>query len=432
MALLISGSPVFGQTPTTTNGWFQLFQAKNDFTWSGSDGGPTCRASNGQTYWAFGDTVLGTRNTTSGGYNGGWFMVANTILVESNGVLRAATSTSPAIPDPNNGDRYWPLGLFEASGYLYCLCQRVMRTNTLSGFLPVGAEFAKFQFQPDGQLTFLGMIATPGTGIVQGIGPSTIQWADDAIVYNGYVYVFGDALTGVFLSPKAGYVCRVAVANLESTNAWTFWNGSSWVANMSSSAAILPDNPTSVRVYGGKWVMLYKPFAGGGNQAKAAIAVAPQGPYSPGQVIFPSASGTTSNGVTIELHCYNTYNPMAHPEYPLSSGKLLVSIAWNGCDLFNDTARDAGLCKPRFYEITLPGIPPVYPPVSLTIERDGSGGFFIRYTGAPNITYRLQRAASVTGTWTNLATNTAPASGLIEYHDTSPLPGQTFYRSVQP
>lgn len=37
--------------------------------------------------------------------------------------------------------------------------------------------------------------------------------------------------------------------------------------------------------------------------------------------------------------------------------------------------------------------------------------------------YRLQRAASVSGTWTNLATNAAPASGLIEYHDKSPLAG---------
>jgi len=162
------------------------------------------------------------------------------------------------------------------------------------------------------------------------------------------------------------------------------------------------------------------------------MASNPWGPYSAGQVIIQSPGGTTTNGVTTELHCYQTYSPQLHPEYPLASGKLLVSVAWNGCDLFNDTAEDAGLYKPRFYEVALAGIPPVYPPVSLTIERDGGSGYFMRYTGAPNITYRLQRAASVTGTWANLATNTAPASGFIEYHDTSPLPGQAFYRSVQP
>ena len=70
--------------------------------------------------------------------------------------------------------------------------------------------------------------------------------------------------------------------------------------------------------------------------------------------------------------------------------------------------------------------------IHLAIERDGSGGLFIRFTGVPNVTCRLLRAASVTGTWSNLATNTAPASGLIEYHETFPVRSQAFYRTTQP
>jgi len=46
--------------------------------------------------------------------------------------------------------------------------------------------------------------------------------------------------------------------------------------------------------------------------------------------------------------------------------------------------------------------------------------------------YHLQRATSVTGPWDTIDTQTAPASGLIEYHETNPPPGQAFYRSVQP
>jgi hypothetical protein len=57
------------------------------------------------------------------------------------------------------------------------------------------------------------------------------------------------------------------------------------------------------------------------------------------------------------------------------------------------------------------------PAVHLTIVREGGSGYFIRYTGAAGLTYRLQRAASVTGPWSNLAANTAPTSGLIEYHE---------------
>ena len=71
-------------------------------------------------------------------------------------------------------------------------------------------------------------------------------------------------------------------------------------------------------------------------------------------------------------------------------------------------------------------------PIFLAVARDGSGGLFIRISSLPDVTYRLQRATSLTGPWSNLATNTSPASGLIEFHETSPPPGQAFYRTVQP
>jgi hypothetical protein len=144
------------------------------------------------------------------------------------------------------------------------------------------------------------------------------------------------------------------------------------------------------------------------------LASNPWGPYSSGQVIFQSPGGTTSNGVTTELHCYITYNPQSHPQYPLSSGKLLVSIVWNGCDLFNDSARDAGLYKPRFYEVALAGIPPVYPPpVSLTIERNATN-LILRW---PEGT--LLETTNLTGGWvTNYAASpyTNPMSGNSKFY----------------
>jgi uncharacterized membrane protein/subtilisin-like proprotein convertase family protein len=59
-------------------------------------------------------------------------------------------------------------------------------------------------------------------------------------------------------------------------------------------------------------------------------------------------------------------------------------------------------------------------------------GVRLRFNGVPGLTYRLQRAPSVTGPWNTINTQTATASGLIEFNDTSPLPGQAFYRTVQP
>jgi hypothetical protein len=69
--------------------------------------------------------------------------------------------------------------------------------------------------------------------------------------------------------------------------------------------------------------------------------------------------------------------------------------------------------------------------VRLAMERDNGDGFFIRFTGTPNSTFRLQRAPALTGPWSDIATNTAPRSGLIEYHETSAPPGNGFYRVLQ-
>ncbi len=69
---------------------------------------------------------------------------------------------------------------------------------------------------------------------------------------------------------------------------------------------------------------------------------------------------------------------------------------------------------------------------SLTIASDGSGGYFINFKGIPDLTYRLQRAATLSGPWDTIITNAAPASGLIEYHETTPPSDAAFYRTVQP
>src|SRR5262249_1656711 len=68
----------------------------------------------------------------------------------------------------------------------------------------------------------------------------------------------------------------------------------------------------------------------------------------------------------------------------------------------------------------------------LALASDGSGGYVINFKGVPDLTCRLQRAASVTGPWETIATNTGPASGLIQPHEMTPLAGAAFYRAVQP
>jgi outer membrane protein assembly factor BamB len=59
-------------------------------------------------------------------------------------------------------------------------------------------------------------------------------------------------------------------------------------------------------------------------------------------------------------------------------------------------------------------------------------GVRLRFTGIPGRSYTIERAPSVTGPWTTLNTQIAPASGLLEFLDTALPPGSAFYRTVQP
>jgi secreted PhoX family phosphatase len=70
-------------------------------------------------------------------------------------------------------------------------------------------------------------------------------------------------------------------------------------------------------------------------------------------------------------------------------------------------------------------------PLALSIAPDGSGGFFMRVQGKANLSYQLQRTPTMNGQWTTNAMQTAPASGVVEFHDTSPLLDRAFYRAVR-
>jgi hypothetical protein len=68
----------------------------------------------------------------------------------------------------------------------------------------------------------------------------------------------------------------------------------------------------------------------------------------------------------------------------------------------------------------------------LSIAPDGSGGFFIGVQGRANLSCHLQRAQTLNGQWTTNAVQSAPGSGLLNFHETSPLPDRAFYRAFQP
>lgn len=346
LMLLCTGTALAQTAPATSAGFFNLFQNKNDWIWSGGDQVTSLKASNGLVYWSFGDTIQGTE-ATNGAYASGWRMVANSILVQRGGQLGPAT-TGLAVPNASDGDRYWTQGMFQANGYLYVLCQRVR--NTPDGWFELrGVELAKFAFNTDGTLRRVGVLSTPSSGRIGGNSAAATQYAGDAVVSGTTVYIFGYAnAPSDPYAPHRSYVARVAASQVETPSAWRFrYADGTWGTDMALAAPILHAQVASVRLIGSNWYLAYKPWNGWGDTVYIERRSSPWGaPLATTTVSSPA--GTTAGGQD-----YQTYSPQLHPEQVLTSGKTLLSIAWNGKTLA-DIAADADLYKPRFYEVTLP------------------------------------------------------------------------------
>lgn len=59
-------------------------------------------------------------------------------------------------------------------------------------------------------------------------------------------------------------------------------------------------------------------------------------------------------------------------------------------------------------------------------------GVRLRFNGVSGRSYNLERAPAVTGPWSTINTQTAPASGFFEYLDTNSPMAAAFYRTSQP
>ena len=59
-------------------------------------------------------------------------------------------------------------------------------------------------------------------------------------------------------------------------------------------------------------------------------------------------------------------------------------------------------------------------------------GYTVQFACTPGYSYRIQRATDITGPWSDISTNTAPADGFVTYTDTGAPAGKAFYRTVTP
>jgi hypothetical protein len=74
----------------------------------------------------------------------------------------------------------------------------------------------------------------------------------------------------------------------------------------------------------------------------------------------------------------------------------------------------------------------VFSGLGLGVFPDGADGYSVRFKDTSALTYRMERALTLSGPWTTIATNTATDLGIISVHDTDAPSKQGFYRTARP
>jgi hypothetical protein len=311
--------------------------------WQAADIGASTRLSDGRIVWLFGDTLRTASYDPR--------VVANSMLLSSRGCVSQVVppSQGPVVPDAADGTVRWPMAVAaKRSGRvdtLVVLCSDIDRGDSGPfGFTYLGSSAAVFTVEPNGVPELQKVVRlTPRSR-----DPQQVNWGAAAVLHDGWFYVYGTRLTG-----RPGdvgrelYVARVPVEDPGDRRRWQFYDGTRWQPDHGRAAAVLPSQggvsqTLSVDVVDGGFVAISK---GGGDLGDFVYewrSPTAWGPWTGHQEVAAPA-GLDSG----ELQ----YAPLAHPEVPLRSGKLLVSVSRNTTDL-QRLVSDPDIGRPRFVEVS--------------------------------------------------------------------------------
>jgi hypothetical protein len=360
----------------------RLFEPRPGF--GGGDGACSVDLGDGQTLWLLNDTWIGPVTEGRRGPNasivhnaiGLWSHESEPGEEQSVLVHHGGSEASP---------RAWvtPPGAADADPRWYWLADGLVLPD--SGQLALFAweierkgEGGTWDFQrrgsavmlvdhPDQPLTAWQPRITP---LPFSVGPGEVAWGAEIVVDpdandRAHVFVFG---TRAFVDPPSRdlLVARVASAEIEHTDAWRFWNGTEWAADVTAAAPIASGLTDELSVHliddeagVAHWILLHSdPTLG--PDLLARVAPGPLGPYSAPRVLGAFEAP--------ELPGYFTYGAKGH-DHLSEPGDLLVSFVVNHED-FATMASDTSIYRPRFVAVPLESALEVAPRVELVADPD--------------------------------------------------------------
>lgn len=306
--------------------------------WQAGDIGASGRLSDGRLVWLFGDTTRTKLEPP---------IVANSMLVSSGRCVSQLVDAQhgPVIPDVSADVVHWPMsvaiGRQGGHDVILVLCSRIDRGQSGSfGFTFLGTTAAAFTVKAGEAPQLLKVVdITPDSRDEQ-----QVNWGAAATVHAGWYYVYGTRLTGQkYDFGRELYVARTPAADPGDRKRWQFWDGERWQSHVGRARAVLPSQggvsqTLSVDSVGDHFVAVSKRNGDISDFVYKWTAPNPWGSWTPVKELKAPGGFDTGN---LE------YAPLAHPEIPLRSGDLLVSISRNTTD-FQRLLKNPEIGRPEF------------------------------------------------------------------------------------
>lgn len=255
----------------------------------------------------------------------------------------------PTVPEASPGEFYWLKDGIALKDSVYIFAER-LRPDPVETVVRQGVSLIEMRIGGGGAVAEseqrnvpLALPATKKAGpISYGAGILANTTTAGVPRPDGFIYVYG---TQEDPFNKSALVARVPEAKFADIGAWRFFNGRSWVRDITAAAPITDrvSNELSVSpLPDGRYVMVFQ-LDSIARSVAARIGATPWGPFGPVKTLYRCDPPPKH-----KIFCYNA---KAHPHLS-RRGELLISYNVNSLN-FADSLRYADIYRPRFIRVRL-------------------------------------------------------------------------------
>jgi hypothetical protein len=359
-------SSTFGGSVETDSVLSKAFR-KDIGGWVAADASYSIALPDGKILWLFGDTFFGGTNPDGSIKTGAKFIRNSAVLQNGDSLLTlfSGTLANPQtfiLTDHPDSTWYWPENGLVEHDSLYIFLSKFKTAPGPAGFNFVsdGNDIACFTYPG---LKLSRILTLPFYQL------NGVYYGDKLLEDSTYTYIYGRKAEGGISYP---HIARAKHGEL--TGRWEFWDGWSWLINLSTSRKInnfQVSEQYSVSKHDGKYILLTQDIWFS-TDIWTFTSTSPTGPWKNKTKIYSTPKLAASSF---------TYNAWLHPEFD-KDGTFLLSYN-NNAD-FAEVLKNAELYRPCFLRVPYAMLDTAFVTSSPEQMKDGVDAFRLKVYPNPS------------------------------------------------